>query len=222
MKKRKLLLVTICLVSLLAMNVNAETPPDEVVRAARDGLSVFLAAIPEGELSFYGFANKDELKQATIGASFRIYTIAPDNILSYRGDADISSLLYATDHWVFLVTCSGKARVLLTVVPMEGIWEAVDLGGTSTAAELQEITDTWAASDGYDTKFIRIYQASSDFVLLTKDKASHLVPLKGAALVLGLIRKRETYEYREINPSEILTKLGPVVKASLRAYPQRD
>lgn len=217
MKKRTLVLLTAWLISLLMMSSsNAESAPDEVVSVARDGLHKFLNAIPEGELRHFGFTSKEELDQTTIGAPYRIYTIRPSEIFSYGGEADISPLLSATEHWLFPVICSGKARVLLTVALMHGQWRAVDLGGASVAVEIERVARTWPASQGYEMKFIRVYQASSRFILLTKDGVSNLVPLKGASIVLGLVKKGERYEYKQMSPAEVLPKLAPVVEAALQ------
>jgi hypothetical protein len=156
------------------------------------------------------------LDQTTIGAPYRIYTIRPSEIFSYGGEADIFPLLSPTEHWLFPVICSGRARVLLTVALMHGQWKAVDLGGASVAVEIEQIARTWPASQGYQMKFIRVYQASSQFILLTKDGISSLVPLKGAAIVLGLVKKGEIYQYKQMSPAEVLPKLVPVVEAALQ------
>jgi hypothetical protein len=217
MKKRISILLMACVISLLMMSsLNAESAPNEVVRAARDGLRMFLNAIPEGELGYFGFTSKEEFDQTTIGTPFRIYTISPNKILSYKGEADISSLLSPTGEWLCPVICLGKARVLLTVARMQGQWQTVDLGGAIDAVEIEQISQSWPPSQGYEMKFIRVYQANSDFILLTKGKVSNLVPLKGAAVVLGLVKKGETYEYKQMSPADVLPKLAPVVKAALQ------
>ena len=213
--KNTLILLMAWLISLLMMtSSNAEFVPDEVVSAARDGLHLYLNAIPEGELGHFGFTSKEEFDQTTIGTPFKKYTINPSEILSYKGEVNISSLLFPIEHWLFPLICKGKARVLLTVARMWGEWQAVDLGGADLAVEIEQIAQSWPTSRGYEMKFIQVYQANSDFVLLTKDGVSNLVPLKCASIVLGLVKRGETYQYKKMSPSEVITKLAPVVEAA--------
>jgi hypothetical protein len=215
--KKTLVFLMAWLISLLMMtSSNAESVPDEVVSTARDNLHFYLNAIPEGELGHFGFTNKKEFDQTTLGTPFKIYTISPSEILSYKGEVDISPLLSQIEHWLFPLICSGKSRVLLTVARMGGEWQAVGIGEASLAAEIEQIARSWPTSQGYEMKFIRVYQANSDFVLLTKDGVSNLVPLKGASIVQGPVKKGATYQYMKMSPAGILTQLAPVVEKAIQ------
>jgi hypothetical protein len=208
--------VVISLSLLIVPTLRAETPPAEVVEAATDGLSEFLNGIPEGELEHFGFSSEDELATATVATPLRVYTISSRSIISFEEDSDVLSVASPTNLWLFPVVCSGEARTILTVDLMEGEWMAVDLGGSSLAAELDQVALDVAQLEAYETRFVRVYRANSDFVLLSKDEVSRLVPLRSAALALGLLERGKTYEYKVMAPSEVLPRLAPVVSRSLR------
>jgi hypothetical protein len=194
----------------------AETPPAEVLHAATDGLGSYLNSIPVGGLDYFGFTSRDEFALATVGTPFRVYTLSPAAILSYEEGDDISAHAVPTNLWIFPVVCDGQARTVLTVDLMEEGWRAVNLGESYLAPEMVSMRDYLSQFDGYEARFVRVYQAArSDFILLTSEEVSWLVPLRSAALVLGLVRKGEPYQHTMMSSSEVMPRLAPVVRASL-------
>ena len=208
--------VALCLLILPGFAWPGETAPPEVVQAADAGLGSFLQAIPAGEFEYYGFAAGEDLAPATLGEPFHVYTIAPDKILSYTAQTDFSSLVSPTDLWFFPVFLAGEVRTMLTVDRMDGTWQAVAIGSSGLAKQLQKVKDKWPESKGYEHKFVRIYQARSDFVVLSKAGTAQLAPLLSAGVALGLEKiKEEVFELYP--PAEIMPKLIPVVRQNLQS-----
>lgn len=194
---------------LSAQEVN-EVTASEVVQAAVDGLGYFLERLPTEIIANYGFSSKEELSQATVGDPFRVYTITPDKIMSYNKKIEFSSLISPTSLWLFPVLCHGEVRTILTVDLVQGKQEAVAIGSSRLARQLALIKKKWPSSDGYEHKLVRIYQAKSDFVVLSKDGTTKIIPLYSAAVALQLGEPVEGV-YGLYDPAEIISKLIPPV-----------
>jgi hypothetical protein len=199
-----------------ASSISREAAPQEVIRAAIDGLRPFLEAIPGQDLEHYGFASPEELARATLGKPFKVYTITPDKILNYSQEMKLSTVISPTNLWFFPVVYRGKVRTILTVDFVDGEWRAVAIGSSGLAKQLERIENKWPESDGYDHRFIRIYQAQSDFVAVSKERILKIVPLESAAVALKLKKVIEGV-YGLYSPSEMIPKLVPVVRENLQS-----
>jgi hypothetical protein len=219
MKSRSLFqilaLVSLCLLVSPKTAISGETPPAEVVQAAADGLQPFLKAIPSGDLRHYGFVSQAEFAQATLGEPFRVYTIAPDEILNYNPGMELASLVTPTNLWYFPVFCFGEARTILTVDLMNGEWQAVAIGNSGLARQLERLRSQWPQSDGYEHKFVRVFQAQSDFLIVSEEGTVKISPLDSAALALGMEKLREGI-YGLHDPADIIPRLAPIVEENLR------
>ena len=188
--------------------------PEPVSHAAALGLAPFLNCIPEPDLKHYGFTSSKELADCSLATAFRVYTITPDKILGFDGNAKLSSLISATELWFFPITSGGQYRALLTVANVNGKWDAVAIGSSGLARDLSKVVAVWPASEGYDYKFVRVYQARSDFAIIHGNGATNLVPLTSASMMLALTRSPEAdfklYDYMDIMP-----RLIAVVRRSL-------
>lgn len=199
-----------------ASAISREAAPQAVIQAAIDGLGTFLEAIPSQDLEHYGFASAEDLTYATLGKPFKVYTITPDKILNYGQDTKLPSVVSPTNRWLFPVICWGKVRTILTVDFVHGEWRAVAIGRSGLAKQLERIENKWPDSDGYDHQFIRIYQAQSDFVAVSKERILKIVPLESAAVALKL-KKAIEGTYVLYDPSEIIPKLSPIVRENLQS-----
>jgi hypothetical protein len=198
-------------------SISREAAPDEVVQAAEEGLGPFLDAIPDRDLEHYGFENQEQLLQATLGKPFRVYTITPDKILNYSREMKLSSLISPTSLWFFPILYRGKARTILTVDSVNGQWKAVAIGSSGLAMQLEKVENMWPESEGHDHQFIRIFQAKSDLVVVSKKDTSELVPLKSAGMALKLKKVIEG-DYGLYSPLEVIPKLIPVVRENIEAH----
>lgn len=207
---------TLFLLILPVSSMSGETAPQEVVQAATDGLGSFLKAIPMSDLSHYGFSPNEDLTQATLGKPFRVYTISPDKILSYETQMELSSIVSPTSLWFFPVLCRGEVRTILTVDRMGEKWQAVAIGSSGLAGQLKSVKDKWPESEGYEHKFVRIYQAMSDLVILSKEGAFEVIPLESARIALNLGKVGEGV-YEVHSTSDIIRKLIPVVRQNIQS-----
>ena len=193
-----------------------ETAPQEVLQSAKDGLSSFLKAIPFSDLRHYGFSAGEDLSRATLGTAFRVYTITPDKIMDFESNMKLSSLVFPTELWFFPVLYNGEFRTILTVDKMNGQWQAVAIGSSGLATQLEDVAAEWPESEGYEYKFIRIYQARSDFVILSQKEMIRLFPLESARIALKLTEtgKKGSKLYKT---ADIIPKLIPIVSQNIQS-----
>lgn len=117
---------------------------------------------------------------------------------------DLSSLLVSTDTWQFLITTRGKAVAIITVDFMDGKWMPVSIGSSELASQLSKLLEVWPTSSGHRYRFIRVYQANSEFMeLSTRDGITGIIPLGSARHALGLTKK-------EFDPFDIHTSADMV------------
>lgn len=190
----------------------AEEIPAAAKVAAEKGFLPLLKAIPVGELGHFNFADQGEVDQAELGEPFMIYTILPDQILNYNAGTDVESIITPTDIWLFPVVSKGEARTLITVDFMEGEWRAVSIGGSEVAKQWASITGNSSAAEGAIYKFVRVYQAVADFVLMSDIGETKMVPLVSARISLELEGEGAC------DPSKIILELQEPVRQNIEAF----
>ena len=192
-----------------------ELPAADVVAAAKEGVRTYVHGIPADRVNQFGFSDQGEVDASTLGQGFRIFTVHPDVLLETAAGGDISSLAVPTTLWQFLITTGGKTASLLTVDLMEGSWVPVSLGSAGLAGQLGQLMKTWPASDGYDYRIIRIYQAQSDFVEISQGEVIiGILPLTSARVALGLTDDFDPGNLRD--GKSIVNDIRPVVQKSLK------
>lgn len=193
---------------------DSERVPDPVSEAAASGLVPFLKRIPEQDLPHYGFTSRKEFAACSLKTPFRMHVITPNKILGFEGNTSLSSLISATELWLFPIEYGNEYRTLLTVDNVDGNWEAVAIGRSGLARDLGKVAATWPSSEGYDYKFIRVYQARSDFVAVFRNGETHFVPLTSASMMLELTRSTDG-KPAPCDYIDIIKRLKPVVTQSL-------
>lgn len=191
----------------------AEEAPAAVRDAANDGLSAFMPVILHDDIRQYGFRDAKEVEQATLGQSFQIYTITPDKILETDSSESMEEMISATSIWLFPIVVKDEVRTLLTVGRIDTKWEAYEVGGSKLAKLLAVVQDKYPATEGYDLKFIRVFQASADFVLVSRPGESELVPLESARSSM------KSAQGITLSPSDLLPRLQDAVRRNLTSTP---
>jgi hypothetical protein len=198
---------------MFVLTVFAEEAPVAARQAAEQGLSSFLQAIPAQDLAHFNFSDPKELEQATLGEPFLIYTIAPESILMYQANTPVESIIVPTSVWYFPVLINGETRTLLMVDMINGGWKAVGIGSSGIAKQWAAVDTTRCSAAGYTPRFVRIFQAMSDFVVLSHRTAgSKMVPLASAGTALALDKVGEEYA-----PAVIIPSLQQAVRDNLQA-----
>jgi hypothetical protein len=176
--------------------VASESARDAVATAASKGLATFLRQIPRQETAKYGFKNVGEMRRTRLGTPIEIFTAQPDALLSYSGTG-FGLLLRTTGQWYVPVLVGPEYRALLTVTQTDDEWEVVGISGAGLAVELQAfgrdlpaLLSSAGAQQKGEPKFVRIFQAHSDFMYVSTAQEEYLVPFSSARSALELTPDR--------------------------------
>ena len=198
--------------SLFIIPVSAEEIPVAAREAGENGYKSFLKSIPLENLKDFNFSDQDEIDQAVIGDPFKVYTIKPEEILNYNPDTSVEGIISQTSKWFVPVISKGETRTFLIVDLIEGEWKAVGIGSSGLAKEWASALKTYPSSQGFKHTFLRIYQAASDFILLSKNGETQMVPMVSGRITL------ELGEGKGYSPSDIILGLQEPVRKNLSTY----
>lgn len=213
---RFILFAIICALSSPCLASGGDAPSDDIKKAAREGVSEILKDSRNGGLHRFGFKSQAEIDYSDLGEGFRIYTIHPENLLNESIPQDLQSLVVPTNQWQFMVVSGNKVYALLTVDLLNGEWKPVSIGSSELAKELSDILHAWPASSGYKYRFIRVYQANSNFIELSqRGKVLGIIPLT-SLLAATAGETAYAFDPRDLrDPKEVLPGLRPAVKRNI-------
>jgi hypothetical protein len=133
--------------------------------AMRD-LADFLNKIPPGRETMYGFKNREEFLQASLGTPVRLFTIPSD---SMRNGIDAKkSHVIPQNEWRVPIIIDGEFRSLLTVSMVNNVLKTVELGGELLAKELM---DFWKREPKGRKALLRLYHLRCDFLVYDRNGA---------------------------------------------------
>jgi len=153
-------------------------------------------------------ADVGDLKQAKVSGGFEVYTIDPKELFAR---ADLPSLAKPTGEWRFIISLHGKPIGLATVQQVNGRYETVAYGASVLAKDVEAAMAAHGNSARSNLRFIRIYQARSDF--LEVDHA-RFAPLHSARE--SLLMKKAGNQL--VDSAELLEPLRAAVKANIEAF----
>lgn len=162
----------------LNINQGLETiPPAEAITAAEDGLPKYLDEINADGPTLYGFTNSKEVKEATLGNPYKVYTISNENIKNFTSNANLLSVLDTSYTWYFTVASGGKDKTLLNVEYSKNTWQVVGIGSARWASDISLIEKKWPRSNGYDKALLLVQQCDSTFIIISKNNKYNLYPV---------------------------------------------
>ncbi len=184
-----LLLVLLPGTGMTTQNPDAGQPiPENILRAAHSGLMPFLRTIPPENYAQYGIPDGINLEDITLGAAHRVYTVDFAS-LAVNPVGKLSNMLEPTSMWFFEATHDGVPCCILTVDDLNGEWRAVAIGSAGIAKELHQLEQEYPVEAGYSKVFVRVFRATSDLVLVTREGESEKVA--------GLVSARISLELEE-------------------------
>ncbi len=170
-----------------------------------------------------GLTSAGDIKAATLGEPYEQFTIYPSALEGYRPEQNISSLLTATNNWVYPVMVNGEARTQLNVVKSKGQWTAGFFGGT-LPVRIQEglsfMANSYQDQPSYGisssniagVKLIRIPQVNADFLLVGNNVDEYLLPIDSgrSAVPFGADRLH--------SPMDVIPSLSIKVAEAIRQW----
>jgi hypothetical protein len=140
-----------------------------------------------------------------------MHTVNPRDLVKNR-ELTLQGLILPMDMWRFLVLANETPVGLLTVVKVDRQWKAVSFGGADLAKEIDAIGKNWSR---HSFRFIRVYQATSDFMEIMRGHDTlGFAPLKSARVSLG-IDNFDSGPGMLLYNSEILEPLREMVSRTL-------
>ncbi len=119
------------------------------------------------------FCTAEEWAASTLGEGFPIHTIKAEALLE-REETDkmrlFSQLVESTTDWYFPIEFKGRAVAMLFVSQIEGQWQVSGVGHAGIAQEMGEMLNAWKKEEGYVFRFVRCFEAKSDFLELYADQ----------------------------------------------------
>jgi hypothetical protein len=189
----------------------------DIKNAAKEGIATFFKDSRSINLHRLGFESQTDIDNAELGDGFQIFTILPARLLNESASQELQHLVTPTKQWQFLILAGGKANALLTVDLVGGKWTPVSMGSSGLARELSAFLAAWPAASGYQYRLIRVYQAKSDFIELSRGGRILGIIALTAALTASKGGAMEAFDPRDLrDPKEVLSDLRPVVRQNMQ------
>ncbi|MET3135174.1 hypothetical protein AAKU55_005482 [Oxalobacteraceae bacterium GrIS 1.11] len=161
-----------------------------------------------------------DLKDAKIGRGFQVYTIDPGDIVA--GRSDFGTMVKASGVWRFFIMLNERPIGLATLEQVDGKWETVAYGGAVLSKDLEALTVVHGNAQASNLRFIRIFQAQSDFLEVRSgtDAKARYAPLQSAREALLLQRARPTDQGGDglIDAADFLEPLRAAVKSNMATF----
>lgn len=164
-----------------------------------------------------------DLKDAKIGYGFPVYSLPPQDVMNGRGD--LRSMAKATGEWRFVITLHDNPIGLATLRQTNGRWGVTSYGGAVLAKDVDAAIAMHGNSTRSNLRFIRVYQAMSDFleVVSPTDARARFAPLHAARQNLLLQQRSEKTGTQSANnglldQSDILDPLRVSVKRNIENF----
>lgn len=194
---------------------SSEVPPGAVTKAAEQGIRIFVKDPLVKNLQRFGLASREQVENAALGKGFRVFSIPPEGLLEPGSSRELDSLVRPSNIWQFLIVADGKAASVLTVDFFNNQWTPVSIGASGLAKEVEALLGAWPSSAGYSYRFIKVYQAKSDFMeIFEGENTIGVVPFTSARIATGLEGGFNPLDL--LDPREVLSKLRPVVKTNIK------
>jgi hypothetical protein len=163
-----------------------------------------------------------DLKDARIAYGFPLYTIDPAELIA--GRSDLRAMAKPNGIWRFVIAVKGRPVGMATVEQVNGQWETVAYGAAVLAKDLDAAIGVHADSTHSNVRFIRVYQAQSDFLEVASPSAgkARYLPLHSARQSLLLQQRSAKNTPADsgdglLDSSELLNPLRAAVKTNLDA-----
>jgi len=219
--RRKGLLIAIAIAAFCAILSTASVTGElsdkahSVKLEADRALPAMLQSIALEDYTLYGLSSVSAFDDLSIGQAYQIHTI--DANMFTAGNADFEQICRSTSMWYVELLAFGRPACLITVDKIDGEYRAVALGASALARELHSISEKLKTSDQANPTFLRVYQATSDFLITGEPFVSRsLIPLESARMSLG-ISEPDNGDFVAIGWNELLPKLTDAVARNLQS-----
>lgn len=158
-----------------------------------------------------------ELKNAKLSFSFEVHTVQPQTLLA--GGRPLEQMLTGTGIWNFVVSVNNAPIALLEMEKSYGKWVVNGVGGAKLAQDVQAAAQNHSAKDAF--RFVRIYQATADFMeVKDSDNRARYVPLIAARETLKMAPAPASNSASLALSADILPTLQNAVRGNIARLPR--
>lgn len=129
--------------------------------SAKSQLPQWLAKIPAGSESQYGFLSREEMDNALLGQAIQMITVEKNA----QGNYSIKN----TKDWRIPIIYRGDFKTLFSFSEINGRYQSIDIGGHLLAKELQGYAQYFANHHLY---LLRLYAQQMDFLVVVPSGSS--------------------------------------------------
>lgn len=195
----------------------------DAMAAAQRDLAKFVAHQSQRQGSVSDFplqiTSLQELKHAKIAYGFAVHTIDPADLLA--GRSNLRAMAKPVNQWRFVITINERPVGMATVERVQGRMETVAYGAAVLAKDLDFAAKQHGNADKSNLRFLRIYQARSDFLEVdSADGRGRFAPLHSARESLSLKQGAHAMSASAtplLDETDLVQPLRAVVKQSLAA-----
>lgn len=116
-----------------------------------------------------------ELQGASLGYGFQVYDLDANSLAA---GASLAAAARPTGTWRFAVSVNGRSIGLVTLAADGDKWQAVSFGGAGLAAEMEALVK--AQPRGAQLRYLRLPQATADFIEVRSGGVARFAPLRAA------------------------------------------
>jgi len=161
-------------------------------------------------------ADLQDLKDAVVGYGFPVYTVDPAELVA--GRSAMQGMVKPTAQWRFVITLHDRPIGMATVERNNGRYETVAYGGAILAKDVDAVMGVHANADKSNLRFVRIYQARSDFLEVAgQDGRARFAPLHSARESLLLKQRTGKAASDLLDETEFMQPLRSAVKLNMAA-----
>ncbi|SDY25802.1 hypothetical protein SAMN05421736_101793 [Evansella caseinilytica] len=204
-KKAMLLSLTFCILLTLGTNmVHAKSEIDDELMSfvQTDGIAIFQELVsqdPEG----HGYDNVKQVERTEVGEGFKIHYIDNEKLRAANNQSSISSIVKASNEWLFFIELEGKPKSILTIEQQNDGYGVISAGGNSeNASKILNIL-----KEGSDEEILLVQDQGINFFVSLENEIEYVgvtVPngwLPSEANIMSSEKYIETLQTIENDPS---------------------
>jgi hypothetical protein len=158
-----------------------------------------------------------DLKEAKISYGFPVYTVDPAELVAGRNT--MQGMAKPTAQWRFVITLHDRPIGMATVERNNGRYETIEYGASVLSKDIDAMASFHGNADKSNLRFMRIYQARSDFLeVVGQDGRARFAPLHSARESL-MLKQRAAKAGKAgddlLDESEFMQPLRSAVKLNM-------
>lgn len=141
-----------------------------------------------------------ELQQLQLGWGFAVNDVDANAL---QAGQPLGQTAHPSGQWRYALLSQGKPVGLVTIAQGVHGWQVVSFGGTGLSQDIQSVLNRYAGKPQLQLRYVRVPQASSDFIEISQGNTPAMyAPLQAARQSLGrALPQQALYRADQLAPS---------------------